>query len=85
MKRFNAKKRGQATDEELAISEQFMQLELDGKDPSVDEFMSKYPNSRRVLRQLVMGAKLLCTEYRRFQRANPGVNVWRLADQYARH
>jgi hypothetical protein len=63
---------GEYSDEELALADEFMELERAGKHPSVEEFLSRMPEAADRLRPVLEGAEQFGALVRKFKEQNPG-------------
>jgi uncharacterized Fe-S cluster-containing protein len=68
------------TDEELAVFGDFSEAQRDGKNPDIEEFLRRVPESADRLRAILETVVRLCAEVEKLRIEYPGVDLARLLD-----
>jgi len=63
---------------EIAAMDEFLRALREGKTPSVEGHLCRYPEFRDSLRPVLEGAELFHREYGRLQQKYPGISLCRL-------
>ena len=68
------------TDAELGVFGDFSEAARDGKNPSIEEYLRRVPESADRLRPILETTVKFCAEVRRLKADYPGVDLARLLD-----
>ena len=68
------------TDDELAVFGDFSDAQRDGKNPNIEEYLRRVPESADRLRPMLETVVRLCVEVERLRTEHPGVDLARLLD-----
>jgi len=68
------------TEEELQVFGDFSEAQRDGKNPDIEEFLRRVPESAERLRPMLETVVRLCAEVEKLRAEHPGVDLARLLD-----